>query len=342
MRYRIRRKRQWPRIGVAGALTIAALVLAAGGAFVLDAVSSDPALEELARHAREAGQDPVEFATAAARRNRIVLLGDVPGLAAPKRIAADVIAEISRTHGLDAVVLEVSSDHQATIDRYLETEPENISILLAREGLVPEVGGSTQPYLRIFRRVWELNQRLGPDRRIRILAADIPAWPPDPSLSPAQAVRLYGQRDTHMAEQIEALLDRRPRSRLLVFAGGLHVLTGVQPRIGVGGGEPVSPEPLAAQLRSRYPWEVYSILMDGAPRSSAIGGVVAFTATGAYDLFRRHVDRGAFALQVDEHFDALGEPLQGASIAGVDLSFAPQDFELSAAADGYIFAAGAP
>lgn len=340
MRYRIRRKRRWPRIGVTGALAIAALVLAAGGAFVLDTVSSDPGLEELAQHARRAGQDPVEFATAAARRNRILLLGDVPGLAAPKRITADVIGEISRTHGLDVVVLEISTDHQATIDRYLETQPENISILLSKPGLVPEVGGSTQPYLRIFRRVWALNERLGPDRRIRILAADLPGWPPGPSVSPAQAVRLYGQRDQHMAEQIEALLDRRPRSRVLVFAGGLHVLKGVRPRIGVGGGDPVSPEPLGALLRSLYPWEVYSILMDGVSASATFEGVVAYTSTGAFDVFRRRVDEGAFALPVDEHFDALGEALHGTSAPGVELRFSPEGHELSAATDGYIFAAG--
>lgn len=338
MRYRIRRKRRWPRIGVSGAAALLTLAIAAGGAFILNAMSTDPALEELVEHARENGRSPLELAARAARGNRLLFVADVPGIAAPKHLVASMIEALSEQPGLDAVALEIPSNHQPVIDRYLETGPENTGILLSTPGLVPEVGGSAQPYLAIFQTVWRVNQELGADRRIRIIAVDLPGWPPGASVSPSQAVKLFGERDAYMAGRIDAeVLRREPRARLLAFLGGLHVLTEVRPRIIVGGADPVTPTPLAARLMAEYPGEVYSILLDGSPRSAAYHGIVAYTATGAYELFRRGLDGRSFALPVNDRFDALSRPLRGASAPGILLGFAPEDHELSNAAHGYVF-----
>lgn len=327
---------------MSGAVAVAVLIAAVGGAALVDYLGEDEGAAELASYARDNAQDPIPFITRAARSHRLLFLSDVPPLAAPKRIAADAIAGIADSHGLDAVVLEIPSDHQEVIDRYLESGAEDASMLLSRRGVVPAVEGSSRPYLSIYERVRAINDSLGPARRIRIIAADVPEWPPGAESSPREMVRQYADRNAYMAERVgELVLSRDRTARILFFVGGLHLLRDVQPRIAVGGGSPVTVRSLAALLQDEQRQEVYTILMDGAPRATAYSGVAAYTATGALDIFRESPIGGqSFALPVGGEFDILSEPLRVGVSPGVELEFRPRDYELSDAADGYIYLAG--
>src|SRR5690606_58128 len=120
--------------------------------------------------ARGAGREPLDLIEAAARSHRLVFVSDIPTAVAPKQFAEQAIERIALGSGLDLVVLEVGSDEQPHIDRYLATTPEDPSILLSRPRAVREGDGSSRAFLDIYRTVWRINEQLGAARRIRIIA----------------------------------------------------------------------------------------------------------------------------------------------------------------------------
>jgi hypothetical protein len=325
----------WIPIAI-GAILVAALSMAA----ILDGRRDRLDESGLIDYIRASQSDPVRMVAAAGRRHQIVVLGDILSAAEPNRIAAAAIDALAHGSGLDIVVIEVGADLQSRIDRYLETEPEDTGILLAEPRALHGEWGVASEYLEIYRRVWRLNRTLEAGRRIRVLAVDLPGWPPSTPLPPQKAAAQYAQRDSYMAERIEStVLAGNPRARLLIFMSGNHGLKSGQAELHVGPGGPVSVVWLGTRLRQLHPGEVFTIMVDAADYQPAQGSLEGYTASRVYDFLQKRLPEATrpFALAIDERFDFLRAPIRAAAGPGLELKIRPDNYRLQDVADGYIF-----
>lgn len=333
------RRRYMPRANTARTGTIAkvsmvalALILLVSVVIELSGGSAGPAL---AKHVRENGVAPLELIERAARGRRLVFLADVPGAPAPKQLAADAVERLGLGAGLDVVGLEVPASEQPYIDLYLNTPEENAGILLARPRAIREGEGSGNAFLEIYRRVRRVNDQLGADRRIRILALDGEDWPPQRALAPHELARLFGARDSAMQERVQSVLTRLPRARMLLFVGGLQAMASGGANIQTGGTRTVRAQWLAARLRQRFPQDVYSILVDAA----AGGGrprVAAYRGTAAGPLLEEE-NAPTAAVTTRHGFDFTRQPIRTVGTPGVNFELDPRTFLLRDVADAYIY-----
>lgn len=341
-RQRQARRRYMPRArrtrtGTVAKFSMAALVLIVLAAAVLE-MRRGGADEALLEHARANRLDPLDLIEVAGRSRRLIFLSDIPSAAAPKRFAARAIERLALGPGLDLVVLDVDADEQPFIDRYLATAPEDASILLSRPRAIREDDGASRTFVDIYRTVWRVNQELGAHRRIRIVAADVPGWPPARATSPHEAARLFGQRDEHMLEAVTSrALARSPNARVLFFVGGLHTLKTGAGRLQTGGARPVEARWLAARVIERHPQDVFTILVDAAPSRAVAAEVVAFRGTQAADVMRRAGGTG-FGLRIDDTFNRIARtPIRTVATTGVTFTFEPRTVPFSDLADAYIY-----
>ena len=328
-----------PGVGTTAKLAIAALVVIVGIAAVLEMRGGGAAERTLLPYAREAQQSPAELIATAGRRHRLVFLGDVRGAAAPKAVAAEAIRTLAAGSGLDAVVLEIPASEQPYLDQYFLTSPEDPGILLSRPRAVRESEGASRAWIELYRTIWQANRELGADRAIRVIAADLPDWPPTRALSPNAAGALFGQRDAFMDARVDSLLlSRSSRTRALFFVDGLHALYGGA-TLHAGGGQ-VGITWLAERMHRRYPRDVYTILTDAAPARAFSPAVVTFRSTGAWDLFRTRAagTSSRYALPITDAFDAVGAPVRVTAIPGTTFSLQPGG-RLRDLADGYLYLA---
>lgn len=324
------------RLGVTGAFAVAALLLILAIGAVLDLSASRAGQGRLAEYIRTAMTDPVASIAAAARTHRIVFVADIHGSGATKRLAADAIQAVATQTGLDAVVLEVSSDAQPFIDRYINTAPENTASLMANPAVLRQPNPAAHEYLQIYRRIWRINENVGPDRRIAIYGADAPGWPPSSAVSPAELSRRYAHRDSVMLEVIERrIFLRNPRARVLIFMTGFHGLKGGRGELKTGGTAPVNVLWLAARLQARHPGEVATFLTD-APAGPTSGEVAEYVGTRVPEFLGDEMPSRTFAVRISDAFDVLSDPLVERDSPGVDFEILPRGYNLRDMADTYI------
>jgi hypothetical protein len=108
-----------------------------------------------------------------------------------------------REAGVTHLALEISSDQQSRLDRFLDTGVGLAAIQIPDAIDCPA-----------YRHLLEVLQHLGPGRRPRVIAIDLPR-------------ALYGgkiSRDEHMASTLAATMQKHPRAKILAMLGSLHVL----------------------------------------------------------------------------------------------------------------------
>jgi hypothetical protein len=328
-----------PKSGRTAKVAGIALVVILATAALLEFRRGGGSESDLVDMARESGRDPLELVEIAARSRRLVFVSDIPTAQAPKRFAEQAIERIALGSGLDLVVLDIDADEQPHIDRYLATAPEDPSILLSRPRTVREGGGASRAYLDIYRTVWRVNEQLGAARRIRIVAADAPGWPPVRATSPAAAASLFAGRSDHMVNAVlERALGRDPGARVLFLVDGLHALKSGGGRVQTGGAAPATMTWLAARMRERFPADVYSILIDAAPSRSISADVAAYRGTAFADVLRRGGVPTGTALRVTGIFDDVSRsPIRAAGTTGINFSFEPRAVPMTELADAYIY-----
>jgi len=290
------------------------------------------ALEELLEQRRA---EPAELIARGAGNRRIVVIGDVRGRGEPKRIAAEVLQRLAEGPGVDALVVGLDARHQSALDRYTATTPEDASILTRAPGLIPEAEEG-RALLELFRSVYRLNQELGADRSIRLIAAAAGAWPPDEALSPRAAAQRFANRGAAMAERVESeILGSTSGTRIVVLVDALQSLKGGGAELVAGGGEPLQVEWMAAALRQRYPVDVYTALPDGALDVRGYPVVARYTGTSLNARLRR-LTGGTYALPVAGPLRDDTAPLQVQTGPGVSLRFTPDQYTLRDVADVYV------
>lgn len=293
--------------------------------------------DELSAFVQARGAPPAELIVAAAGSRRIVVIGDIPGRAAPKHIALDVLRRLAQSRGADALVVDVDSAHQDALDRYTATTPEDASILTRAEGLIAS-GDEGRHVMDLYRGVWAINQELGADRRIRILAASPGAWPPLGALPPKEAARRYAERGAAMAERISSqMLQRTSSSRVVALVDPLQAIRSGSGRLRVGGGGAIETSWMAARLAERYPVDVYTILADLSLEMSGYPLVAQYAGTRVHERLSKAIPSEMVALPVAGPIAAFRDPLNIRTGPGISVSIEPSDHTLDDLADGYVY-----
>lgn len=337
------RSRRWLRQPLSwrrgGAVALAVLGVIIAAAVVLDA-GSTAELEAVETVLQERGQPPLEVVAAAGRAAQMVLLSDIAGHAAPKRLAAESIRVLAEGPGLDAVVLAVPADEQRYIDSYLHRGEEDPTLLLGRPGAVPDRGGTGRDFLEIYRTVWQVNQEVGAARRIRIIAADHPDWPPGEGASPQDVAELYAQRAEHILERLDAeLLRLTPDARVLILVDGYLTLQRSHGLLRFAGGTNRRVEWLGELLRQRSPGAVRTVLVDAATSATAVRRLPEYHGTEIHRPIRGAIERSV-GVRVDESFSGVRSPILESAAPGLRLDIMPSGYVLRDVADAYIFLRG--
>jgi len=341
IRHRLARRRYLPRARVTRAGTIArislgVLALIIATIALLDLRGGDEGAQ-LADTLRRAGVAPVDLVANVASRHRLVLVADIPGSVAAKRFFADVVARVALGSGVDLVGLEVDGAEQRYIDAYLSTPVEDVGILLGRPRALREHEGLANAYLGIYRQIRKLNDQLGADRRIHVVALDAERWPPDRALPPGELARRFGARDSIMAERVEQQLQLNPRARMLIFVGGLNALHDAGGLVQTGGTAPVEVSWFAARLARLYPLDVFSVLVDAPAVAEPRIRVISYQGTAAGPLLaeRYRGEPAAILLLPDRPYP--DHPIRFATTPGIRFQLTPDDLQLPQAADAYAY-----
>jgi hypothetical protein len=328
------------KTGITAKIALGVLVLIVLAAALLELRRGGGGAEgAFVEHARENALDPLDLVEVAGRSRRLVFLADVTSAAAPKRFAARAVERLASGPGLDLVVLNVPADEQPFIDQYLATTPEDASLLLARPRAIREGDGASREFIDLYRAIWRVNAGMGAHRRIRIVAADHPGWPPARAVSPHEAARLFGERDAHMLDAVTGrALGRSPNARVLFFVDGLHALKSGGGRVLSGGSTPVEVTWLAARLAERYGGDVFSILVDAVPSRVITTDAAAYGGTRlGVPLQRAGVPNG-IALRSAPPLDEVSRtPIRVVGTTGVEFMLEPRATAFSRLADAYIY-----
>ena len=336
-RYMPRAERSKTGITTKIALTLLALMVGVGA--LLELRRGGGVEGEFVAHARENALDPLDLVEVAGRSRRLVFIADVTSASAPKRFAAEAVERLAGGPGLDLVVLNVPAEEQPFIDQYLATTPEDASLLLGRPRAIREGDGASRAFVELYRAIWRVNASLGAHRRIRIVAADHPGWPPARAVSPHEAARIFGERDAHMLDAVNnRALGRNPNARVLFFVDGLHALKSGSGRLLTGGTSPVEVQWLATRLAERYQGDVFSILVDAVPARVITTDAVAYRGTSLGEPLERAGVRPGIALRSGPTLDAVSRtPIRVVGTTGVEFMLQPRVAPFSRLADAYIF-----
>ena len=264
----------------------------------------------------------LEFLRSAVAHHKIVFLGDIHPLAEPKRLVSALIRHQTEAEAIDLLALEVASEQQEWIDRYLASMPEDTGILLDHPRTLRAHWGMSAEYLDIYRAVYQWNTR-HTHRPVHILAADLLGWPNAP-LTPHMATGGFVNRDQWMAASFRKVLQQHPDWRVLIFMGGYHGLKEVGGQVAIGRVHDRFDRWFAGYLRDQGN-QVYSILTDARQQ----GGQ---PATRMFDHLAP-VARDNFAVALDSTTDTVREPLYDVEQDGFELEFWPSRFPLRTAVD---------
>lgn len=269
---------------------------------------------------------PLQFMQAALARHRIVFLGDIHPLAEPKLLVAPLLREQTTETGIDLLALEVASEEQPAIDRYLASMPEDTTILLENPRTLRSHWGVSAEYLDIYRAAYRWNAD-HPERPIHVLAADIRGWPMV-ALTEHMATGGFVNRDVWMAAAFRKAITAHPEWRTLIFMGGYHGLKKVGGEVRLGQAHDRFDRWFAGYLADDG-IEVYTVLCDARQ-----GG--GHGATRVFDVLEPPAGGKDIAVPLDTATDAVRQPLYDVEQEGYSLEFWPSRFPLRTAADAMI------
>ena len=325
------------------------VAVAASGGIARDAIARDAVARDsvadydaLHRYVVAQHETPLDAVRRAVLSHPVVLLGDVHPALEPKQLLLALLADSLVATRLDAVAFEVPASAQRWIAAYLQSSPEDPSLLFRESGTLRTVWGGSDEWLAIFHRLWELQRDPRRDRALEVVAMDLPGWP-DRATSARAAVSMYADRDSAMASN---LLDAiaacdgcaaRGGARVLAFVGGYHVLRGLEADLSIGpnNGRVIW---LATRLERRgvHP---FTVLTDGLPRAVALGGATVHGATRLYDVLAQGGWPAApYAVETSGAFDAVARAIREPDDP-TDIAFTlrPRRYRLRDAVDLFIY-----
>jgi hypothetical protein len=268
---------------------------------------------------------PLHFLQAALRDHQVVFLGDIHPLAEPKLLVSQAIGAQAKGTPIDLLALEVASEQQEWIDRYLASSPEDTTILLEHPRTLRAHWGMSSEYLGIYRAAYRWNAD-HPGQKVHVLAADLLGWPIAP-LTPHMATGGFVNRDVWMAAAFRKTLQQHPKWRVLIFMGGYHGLKSIGGQVAIGRVHDRFDRWFAGYLKDEGT-EVYTILTDARQ-------VGDHGATRMLDHLAG-ASGGNFAVALDSTSDRVRDPLYDVEQEGFQLEFWPSRFALRTAVDAML------
>lgn len=244
----------------------------------------ETALKPYVDYLRKAGAPPKQFLLDAINGHRLTVIGEIHHRPVYWALNSDVVKDPRFAKAAGIIYMELPMHAQGLVDKFLGADQLDTApvIEMLRDNLW--MGWPDQPMLDFFVTVWETNQTLDEDQRIRIVLVDMPRpwkkWIREGSLG----TRI--DRDKLMADNILAEIERSGGKRNSLFiVGYAHVenlrLAGRDAAIANCG----------RHLRESLGDNVYSVVQHG-PVISNMGDVTGRTCLGLYDeAFAANGDR---------------------------------------------------
>lgn len=182
------------------------------------------------------GQKPSSYLYEKARRNRLILVGTLHSNNGVQNLIAQSLPGLARTGGVNTLFVEIPSDQQPAIDRFLAG-----SAAVDEIRMWPII--ATDAYFRLISKARDLG--------LDIVAIDNNS---DHSIP----------RDTWMAQRVSEYLNAHPETRGMIVVGNRHVLKNVPWACGKG-------KTLADNLAGYRPFSV--IIWPGSMGSSESAGL---------------------------------------------------------------------
>lgn len=170
-------------------------------------------------------KDPTDFILDALKNYKIVIYGEIHNRPPSWELCRNVIRSKSFSENTGTIFLELSAHKQKEIDLFLESKTLDVSLIqnVFRETFDVQFWAGMYDFLID---VWNVNQYLNSNSKIRVVAVDIPR--PYSILKTSNDFlnhfQKFENRDSFMAETIMNFLDKSTDKRNSLFiVGALHV-----------------------------------------------------------------------------------------------------------------------
>ncbi|GAI92489.1 unnamed protein product, partial [marine sediment metagenome] len=173
---------------------------------------------------KEKGEDPKTFVLDALARHRLVIMGEVHHRPRYWAFNASLVEDPRFAENVGAIYMELPSNDQNLVEEFLAAEKLDTEPVIEMLRDMLWMGWPDQPMLDFFVTVWKVNQKLPPEKRLRIVLVDMRRpW------EKIQKKEDWGQydvdRNKFMAENIVRDLRERPgeKKNALFIVGHGHV-----------------------------------------------------------------------------------------------------------------------
>lgn len=266
------------------------------------------------------GEEPMQFILNALKKHELVIYGEIHNRPSSWELCRDVIRDTNFVKITGTVFLELSSHKQPQIDQFLGSKTLNTDLIL-------DVFHETfdldfwSGMFDFFIDIWNINQSLPDDKKVKIVAADIPR--PFSTFKSEDDIRNHFQRfddrDKYMAETIENYLRTKKDIRNSLFiVGAGHVYKSTESAGGL-------------LVKDLTPEKVYTIFTH-CPITTNDGIIPGRIRNGVFDYAFYKIGNKRVAFQLNgspfgkEPFDAFPE-----------ISYSSKTGNFSNNYDGYIF-----
>lgn len=159
---------------------------------------------------REEGKDPKTFVLDALAQHKVVLIGETHHRPRYWAFSSSLIEDPGFADAVGVIYLELPMNDQPLIDKFLAAEELDTEPVIDTLRDVFYMGWPDKPMLDFFVKVWEVNQTLPAEKRLRIVLVDMQR--PWGKITRREDWRQYNvDRDKLMAENI--VQDRREHSQ---------------------------------------------------------------------------------------------------------------------------------
>lgn len=227
---------------------------------------------------RSSAEEPLEFLLRAVATHKLVLMGEVHHRPRYWEFNRSLVCEGAFAHQVGAIYMELPSNDQSLVEQFLANpkyEPQPIIEMLQD---MLWMGWPDQPMLNFFKAVWEANQSLPDQQKLRIVLVDMAR--PWKEIASREDWRKYdGDRNEIMAANVQYDMREHEADRrhALFIVGWLHATK----HLFAPGGEPI--KSAGWRLREALGETNVFAVFPHCPVMSNMGQVQGRLALGLFD-----------------------------------------------------------